>query len=895
MEQADRAWEANVVLADGGSAHVRPVRPGDAQALRSLYESLSDASRYLRFFSPAPPDLAGVIGPRVDIDGHHFALVAEIGDGIVAVADYYRRLDDTAEVAFTVRDDQQGRGLGTLLLEHLAEVASDRGIRRFVASVLATNQPMRRVLSDAGFAATWSRPEIGVTEVSLELVPSSDWVEAHEEREHTAEALSIARLLSPRSIAVVGASRRPQAIGNALLNNLLEGGFEGDVFPVNPNAETVAGRTAHPSVLAIPGPVDLAVVTVPAEAVEAVTRDCVAKGVRGLVVISSGFAELGDGDAQTELVNLARRNGLRVVGPNCIGVVNTNPTVKMNATFAPVAPIRGRVGFASQSGGIGIELLARARSLDLGVSTFVSLGNKADVSANGLLQYWARDPDTDVILLYVESFGNPRKFARLARRIARTKPIVAVKSGRTPAGARGTASHTAALATPDVAVDELFRQAGVVRVDTLEQLFETAAMLTHQPLPLGPRVAIVSNGGGPGILAADAGVAAGLEIPELSDDLQAQLRSLAPPGAGVRNPVDLVASATAETYEQALRALLHSDETDALLVIYVSPLVSRPEEIERAVVRAANTVTAKPVVACFLGGDGARGPLRGDGDARPVPTFPFPESAAHALSRGVQLAEWRRAPEGTIPDLDGLAVDAARALASERLAEHPAGGWLDVSAASAILDCFGVPVVPTERVETADAAVTAAEKLGFPVVLKAAKPELVHKTDVGGVQLNLGSGDAVARAFATIENALGEQMGGALVQPMVAPGVELIIGVTQDPIFGALVLFGMGGVAAELVRDTSLRIVPLTDVDAHRMVRSLRSSALLFGYRNSPPVDVAALEGLLLRIGRLAEEVPEVAELDCNPVVVSAAGAMVLDVKLRLTPHHRRTSFSLDS
>jgi acetyl coenzyme A synthetase (ADP forming)-like protein len=894
MDLTPGAWEADVVLTDGGSAHLRPVRPDDGPAVRTLYESLSDESRYLRFFSPAPAELAGTIGPRVEIDDRHFALVAEIGDEVVGVADYFRKLDDVAEVAFTVRDDQQGRGIGTLLLEHLAAVAAARGIRRFVAQVMAKNGRMRSVFRDAGFDVSWSRAEIGVTEVTLELERTDRWMEAHAEREHTAEALSIAHVLSPRSVAVVGASRRPEAIGHAVLGNLLAAGFTGPVFAVNPRADEVAGVQAHPSVLAIPEPVDLAVVTVPAAEIGSVVHECAAKGVRGLVVISSGFAELGDDAEQDELVHVARRSGMRVIGPNCIGVVNTNPSVRLNATFAPVAPVHGRVGFASQSGGIGIELLARARSLDLGVSTFVSLGNKADVSVNDLLQYWSRDPDTDVILLYVESFGNPRKFARLARRVARDKPIVALKSGRTPAGARGAASHTAALANPDVAVDELFRQAGVVRVDTLEQLFDSAALFVHQPLPAGRRVAIVSNGGGPGILAADACVAAGLEVPELSEGLQARLRALAPQGAGVRNPVDLVASAGADTYELALLALLDSDEIDALLVIYVSPLVSRPEDIARAVVQAAAQSEQTPTVACFLGGDGARGPLLGGEGRRAVPMFAFPESAADALARAAQLAEWRRRPVGTASLLAGIQPEEARTIVHERLAVDPVGGWLDVPTAARLLEAYTVPVVPTRRAASADEAASVAADVGFPVVLKAGAPHLVHKTDVGGVRLGLVDADDVREAFTAMRASLGPSMGDALVQPMVAPGVELIAGVTHDPIFGPLVIFGMGGVTAELVRDTALRIVPLTDVDVHEMVRSLRSSPLLFGYRNAPAVDVAALEQMLLRIGRLAEDVPELAELDCNPVVAHPTGAIVLDVKVRLAPHDTRVGLAVD-
>ena len=630
----------------------------------------------------------------------------------------------------------------------------------------------------------------------------------------------------------------------------------------------------------------------PAAGVAEVVADAAANGSRGLVVISSGFAELGGADTQTELVRTARRNGMRLIGPNCFGVVNTTPSVRMNATFGPTAPVRGRVGFASQSGGVGIELLARAAAMDLGVSTFVSLGNKADVSGNDLLQYWDRDPDTSVILLYLESFGNPRKFSRLARRIARGKPIVALKSGRTPAGARGTASHTASLAQPDVAVDELFRQAGVVRVDTLEQLFDTASFLVHQPLPAGRKVAIVSNGGGPGILAADACVAAGLEVPELSAGLQSVLRSVTPHGAGVRNPVDLVASADAATYAGALTALLDSGEVDSLVVLYVSPLAIRPHDVERMVIETAGRADSIPTIACFLGDGPPRGPLRADGATRAIPTVTFPESAAGAIEHAVRLAEWRQRPIGSVPELEHVDRGAARALVEGRLAVHPEGEWLDLLDAADLLAAYGVPVVATRRAATATEAASAADALGFPVVLKAGAPDLVHKTDVGGVRLGLRDRDAVLGAFDAMGAALGDRMEGALVQPMAEPGVELIAGVTHDRMFGPLVLLGMGGVTAELVRDTTLRLVPLTDVDAHEMVRGLRSSPLLFGYRGATPVDVRALEDVLLRVGRLVDDVPEVAELDCNPLVVSATGVLALDLKVRLAPVDRSAGFA---
>jgi acetyl coenzyme A synthetase (ADP forming)-like protein len=754
---------------------------------------------------------------------------------------------------------------------------------------------MRNVFRDAGFEITSSHSDADVIEVMLDLARTEQWMDVHAEREHIAEALSIARLLAPRSIAVVGASRRANTIGNALMRNLLESGFSGPVFPVNPSAHAVAGVHAHANVVAIPEPVDLAIVAVPAAAVLGVVQQCATKGVRGLVVISSGFAELGGDVAQAELVHIARRSGMRLVGPNCFGVVNTNPSISMNATFAPVAPIPGRVGFASQSGGVGIDLLARARALDLGVSTFVSLGNKADVSSNDLLQYWDRDPDSAVILLYLESFGNPRKFSRLARRIARTKPIVALKSGRTPAGARGAASHTAALASSDVAVDELFRQAGVIRVDTLEQLFDTASLLVHQPLPAGKRVAVVSNGGGPGILAADACVAAGLQVPTLSEPLQSTLKAVAPAGAGVANPVDLVASAGADVYERALDALVESGEVDALVVIYVSPLVSRPEDVRRAVVRAASRGDAVPTVACFLGTGEAQRPLRDEAIERAVPTVAYPESAANALAHAAQLAEWRGRPPGVTSVLDHIDPAGARSIVDETLRLHPEGAWLDLPVASRLLDAYGIRVVATRVATTADEAVAAAADLGYPVVLKAGAPALVHKTDVGGVLLGLRDGAAVRDALAEMRRALGDRMGDALVQPTVSSGVELIAGVTHDALFGPLVLFGMGGTTAELLSDTALRLVPLTDVDAHEMVRSLRTSPLLFGYRNTPKVDVEAIEDVLLRISRLAEDMSEIAELDCNPIIASPAGVVALDVKVRIAPHEAPKRYAVDS
>ena len=888
MAEYPSTWESDVVLSDGGTVRVRPIRPDDEARLVALYERLSDESLYLRFFSPVPAPTAAHLErlTKVDYDDH-MALVAQLGADILAVARYDRTGDGEAEVAFTVQDDQQGRGLGTLLLEHLAVIARSKGIATFTADTLPNNVRMLNVFAAAGWSAQ-RRYAGGTVRVRFSIEPTVDSIAAIEAREQRAEAASMARLLSPRSIVVVGASRRSGTIGHELFRNLLGYDFQGPVYPVNPTTTSVAGVRAYPSVLDVPDTIDLALVVVPADTVPSVVDECAQKGVYGIVIISAGFAEVGKRgkDAEQMIVATARRNGMRVIGPNCLGIVNTAPDVRMNATFAPVEPVRGPVAFLSQSGGLGIELMSRAGELGIGISEFVSVGNKSDVSGNDLLQHWETDPNTSVILFYLESFGNPRKFARLARRVAREKAIIAVKSGRTQAGSRAASSHTAALATPDVAVDALFRQAGVIRVDTLEQLLETAQVLAHQPLPPGRRVAIVGNAGGPGILAADACAGAGLDVPELSEATQAALRAFVAPDATVRNPVDLVASATAAQYERATNVLLADPGVDSLLVLFVPPLVTDADDVARAIASAASRAGAKPVVACFLGRAGVPDALRGAEDRRTVPSFAFPEAAAHALGRAADLADWRKRPTGSVPEFTDADVEAARRLVDEQIACAPSrdGAWLDATDAARLLACFGIPVLEPRSVATADAAASAADAIGYPVALKAGAPDLVHKTDVGGVALRLVDAPAVRAAFTRMETRLGDAMGGAIVQKMSEPGVETIVGVTQDPSFGPLVLFGSGGVTAELLADRTLRLVPMTDVDAHDVVRALRGSPLLFGYRGQPEVDVGALEDLLLRVAYLADEIPEVAEMDLNPVIVSERGAVAIDVKARVRP-----------
>jgi acetate---CoA ligase (ADP-forming) len=879
-------WESDVVLADGGTARIRPCRPDDEPALLALYERLSDESIYLRFFSPVPRPTAVQLERITSIDYvDRMVLVAVLGGDMVAVARYDRVGPDEAEVAFAVADDQQRRGLATLLLEHLAGIARAHGIRTFSADTLPGNSKMLNVFTDAGWEAT-TRFDQGTVRVEFAIAPTKTSVGVVEARESHAESASIARLLAPRSIAVVGASRTPGKIGHELFRNLLAYGFEGPVYPVHPTSVSIAGVRAYASLSEVPDAVDLAIVVVAAPEVPGVVRECAEKGVRGLVIISAGFAEAGAAgkDAERKLVALARGNGMRIVGPNCLGIVNTASTVRMNATFAPARPVAGNVAFLSQSGGLGIELMSRAGELGIGISQFVSVGNKADVSGNDLLQYWADDTQTEVILLYLESFGNPTKFVRLARNLARTKPIVAVKSGRTAAGSRAASSHTAALAAADVAVDALFRQAGVIRVDTLDELLSTAMVLAHQPLPSGRRVAIVSNAGGPGILAADACVGAGLEVVELDAATQTALREIASSGASVRNPVDLVAGATAGQFEAALRITLADGTVDAVLAIFVPPLVTRAEDVARAIANAAEPEQDKPIVACFLGHSGVPDLLRGADGRRTIPSFAFPESAAHALGRVADLADWRRRPPGSVPVLAGVDPPGARSIIQAALdaTTRARGSWLDANDTAAVLGRFGIPVVAYRTATDAAQAAVAARELGYPVALKASAPGLVHKSDVGGVALDLRDEKSVVDAYDAMSRSVGPAMTGALVQPMVAEGVELILGITHDPTFGPLVLFGLGGVTAELLADRALRLVPVTDEDAHQLVRSLRGSQLLFGYRGRPAVNVDALEDLILRVGALADAFPEIVEMDLNPVVASADGVVVIDAKIRV-------------
>ncbi|HEY8450236.1 MAG TPA: acetate--CoA ligase family protein, partial [Bacillota bacterium] len=671
----------------------------------------------------------------------------------------------------------------------------------------------------------------------------------------------------------------------------------GPVYPVNPRAAVVGSVPAYPSVGDIPGPVDLAVIAVPRDAVLEVVDQCGRKGVRALVVLTAGFAETGpEGrEHQQRLVERVHGYGMRLLGPNCLGLINTDPEVRLNASFAPTFPPGGRVAMSSQSGALGLAVLEYARDLGLGLSHFVSVGNKADVSGNDLIQYFEEDPRTDLILLYLESFGNPRRFVRLARRVAQKKPILAVKSGRTRAGRRAAGSHTAALAASDETVDALFQQAGVIRADKLEDLFDVAALLAHQPLPAGPRVAIVTNAGGPAILCADACEAGGLKLPALSPETEQRLRGRLPAAASLGNPIDMLASAGAEDYRHTVEAVLRDPVVDALIVIFIPVGLADSEGVAAAIrdgvrAAAADGIT-KPVLACFLGVPGVRSPLAGNGLV--IPSHRFPESAALALAKSYRYACWRRRPQGIIPDFDDLDVERVRRLCRELAT--PAGTWLLADEVDAVLAAMGLPRLPGRLARTADDAATAAAELGFPVAVKLASRTLVHKTEWNGVHLDLSDAEAVQRAFAAIaarlerEGRLAE-FEGVWVQPMAPSGVELVIGVSHDPLFGPVMAFGLGGIHVEILRDVVFRLTPLTDQDADETIRSIRGYRLLAGYRGHPAADVAAIKDALLRTARLVEEVPEIEQLDLNPVRAFAPreGCAILDARIRVVAPERR-------
>ncbi|MFE7266690.1 GNAT family N-acetyltransferase [Streptomyces sp. NPDC057592] len=943
-------WEADVVLRDGGTARIRPITTDDAERLVSFYEQVSDESKYYRFFAPYPR--------LSDRDVHRFThhdyvdrvgLAVTVGGEFIATV-RYDRIDergrpasapaDQAEVAFLVQDAHQGRGVASALLEHIAAVARERGIRRFAAEVLPANNKMIKVFRDAGYTQRRSF-EDGSVHLTLDLEPTAESLAVQRGREQRAEARSVQRLLAPGSVAVIGVGRTPGGVGRTVLRNLLGAGFTGRTYAVNrafaADQATIDGVPAHRSIGEIDEPVDLAVVAVPADRVPEAVADCGEHGVQGLVVLSAGYAEWGaEGrERQRELVRQARSYGMRIIGPNAFGLINNAETVRLNASLAPEPPAPGRIGLFTQSGAIGIALLSGLYRRGAGLSTFISAGNRADISGNDFLQYWYEDPDTDVALLYLESLGNPRKFNRLARRTAAVKPVVVVKgarhSGSTPPGHAVPVSRI-----PDATVSALMRQAGVIRVDTVTEMVDAGLLLADQPLPAGPRVAILGNSESLGLLTYDACLAEGLRP---------------------RPPLDLTTAATPQDFRNALAEALADDGCDSVVVTAI-PWVGEDGEAESgdgevlaaALHTAAAAGPAKPVAVVHveIGGlaealaaatstvaqprpapnpaqnppapaartgsttppgpnpapaaplTGAPGtaPLAGAPGARNgrIPAYPAAERAVRALAEAVRYAQWRRqaAVPGKVPEfLDDTIDEPGTAGLIDTLLgpdPDPRGLQLTPDQARELLGRYGITVRPTLPAPDPDAAVAAAARLGYPVALKTTAPHLRHRADLGGVRLDLANETALRRAYGELTDLLGKPAElQPVVQSMAPRGVDTVVRATIDPAAGAVLSFGLAGAPSELLGDTAHRLVPATDRDAAELIRSIRAAPVLFGWRGAAPVDTASLEELLLRVSRLVDDHPEVVSIALEPVVVATQGLTVLGASVRLSPPPART------
>jgi acetyl coenzyme A synthetase (ADP forming)-like protein len=878
--------EADVVLHDGSTVRLRPVRAGDREALQGLFERLGDESRAFRFFSGAV-DLERAAIVLADVDyGERYGLLATRGaeERVVGHGLYVGGGGDRAEVAFAIDEEMQGRGLGTILLAHLAEVAHENGIPIFVAEVLPQNHRMIEVFRESGFP-TRTSSEPGLLRVEMPTSFSPESLARFEERDRIAARAAVQPILEPRAVALVGASRREGSVGAEVFANLIESGYEGPLYPVNPNVERMRGVPVFPRLADVPGEIDLAVIAIPAAGVVAAAREAAGKGARALVVLSAGFSETGEEGKrrERELLAVCRETGMRLVGPNCLGVLSTAAGAPLDATFIPHAPQAGNVGFVSQSGALGLALAEFTEERQLGVSSFASVGNRADITANDFLEYWEEDGRTEVALLYIESFSDPRRFSRVARRIGRKMPVVAVKSGRSAAGARAASSHTGALlAASDRTVDALFEQSGVVRTESLDELLDVAALFSSQPLPAGRRVAIVTNAGGPGIMCADACEAVGLEIPETPSEVRERLREFTAAEASLGNPVDLIAGATAEQFRRAIVELSAWEDVDAVISIFIRPLATTPEEVAAAVGAAAGELARPiPLQAVFMT-TGEREPLA---SAAGVPTHVNPEGAARALGRALAYAEWRERTPAEAPELPGLRGDKAAAVIAEALVAER--GWLSAGECERILRCYGIATPDSRTAADAEAAGAAAAALGGGVALKAHGAGIVHKSELGAVVTGLDGREEVKRAAEEMTRSLAAQGLKAecfLVQQMVEGGTELLVGVATDPVFGPVIACGAAGVAVELHGDVALRVCPITAADANRMIRSLATFPLLTGFRGTEPTDLESLEDLILRVSALATNHDAIVELDLNPVLATPAGAVAADVRIRIAP-----------
>ncbi|MFZ3573047.1 GNAT family N-acetyltransferase [Streptomyces sp. BH097] len=880
--------ETHALLTDGTTVRIRPARGSDHDAVQGLYEEMSDQNLRLRFFGLSR-NSARMAADRMCATPRppgHRGLLAEVHEQLVGVAEYEQTADsDLAEIALAVSDAWHHRGVGTLLLEHLAAAARAEGITAFTADALAENHEMLKVFADLGMrtARRFDGPEVHCT---VQLTQDDNYLTSVEERGRAADVASLVPLLRPRSVAVIGAGRKPGSVGRAILRNLCSGGYTGRIHVVHPRATTILGVHASPSVAALPTPPDLAVVAVPAAEVGPVAEECGKAGVRSLLVVTAGL----DAAQAAALLATCRAHGMRCAGPNCLGLANTEPGLSLDATFAATHPRPGTAGVAVQSGGVGIALLSGLERLGIGVSSFVSLGDKYDVSGNDLLQWWESDGRTDLALLHLESFGNPRAFSRTARRITRRMPVLTVDAGRTEAGRRAAASHTAAAATRTMTRQALFTQAGITATRTIRELLDTAALLHTQPLPSGSRVAVVTNAGGAGVLAADACAEAGLDLPELPPELAGDLLAVLPSGATAANPVDATAAVSEDELRACLDRLADTGAVDAVLVALVPTAVAAAtgDDLVRSLAPAPGACAPRGsrTTAAVLLDQGAPVRLLPAGDGH-VPAYADPQSAARALAHAVTRARQLARPRGTVPEIAGTDRVRAEAVVTQYLAANEEGGWLDPRTCAELLGCYGIPQLPWAWAETEDDAVLAAERVKGPgglVVLKAHWPGLLHKTQEHAVHLDLRGDAQVRAAWRDLETRFAGLMTGVLVQPLAQRGTELFAGVVQDAVFGPLVLFGLGGTATDVLADHAARLAPLTDHDVHDLITAPRCAPLLFGHGGEGPVDLEELERLLLRLSTMAGDLPQLAEADLNPVLARSDGVTVLDARVRLTP-----------
>lgn len=878
------ARPVHALLTGGATVQIRPAKPTDhAQVLR-LYEEMSAENLRLRFFSlsrsSAKQAADRCCGPARP--GHR-ALLAEAAGQVVGIAEFQTTgMTGAADIGLAVAEGHHHQGVGTLLLEHLVSIARQDGISAFTADALAENHEILKVFADLGLRTDrhFDGPELHCT---IPLDEDETYLSAVEERGRTADVASLQPLLRPDSIAVVGAGRRPGSVGRAVLRNLRTGRFTRRLYAVNPSVTSLMGVPTYPSVASLPKSPDLAILAVPADALPAVAVECGKSGVRALLVVSAGL----DATQAQALLTACRTYGMRLVGPNCLGVTNTDPELSLDATFAAQHPRPGTAGVAVQSGGVGIALLDGLSRLGIGVSSFASLGDKYDVSGNDLLQWWESDGHTDLALLHLESFGNPRAFSRTARRVSRRMPVLTVDAGRSEAGRRAAASHTAAAATRTMTRQALFTQAGVTAARTIGELLETAALLHSQPLPAGGRVAIVSNAGGAGVLAADACAEAGLSMPLLATDVIDDLLSVLPEGATTRNPIDTTAAVTEEQLSMCVDRLVRYGGVDAVLVVLVPTAVAAAtgDDLTRVFSQAAGR-RSRTVAAVRLGQD-APVKLLPAADGGAVPAYADVQSAARALAHAVARAHWLARPPGSVPGLDGIETDAAAALVDTFLTAHPDGGWLEPRECAALLACYGIRQLPWAWAETENDAVIAAERLRGPdgrVVMKAHWPGLLHKSEQHAIHLDLQGDAQVRAAYQDFETRFAGLLTGVVIQPLARRGTELFAGIVQDEVFGPLVLFGLGGTATEVLADHAGRLAPLTDLDVHDLITSPRCAPLLFGRDGAGPVDLEGLEQLLLRLSRMACDLPQLAEADFNPVLAAPGGITALDVRVRLLP-----------